>query len=80
MKEDFLVFPLQDATVVLINSVCFSQELLHALGTIINAAPAVHTVLTLRPIGNLQRLLFKKNHTRRMFMGHGVMLCLSVSA
>jgi hypothetical protein len=59
-EGNFLVFPLQDATVVLINSVCFSQELLHALGTMINAAPAVHTVLTLRPIDNLQRLLFKK--------------------
>lgn len=57
---DFFEIPLHPATVVLICSPCFSQDMLLALGRIINHTPSIHTVLTLRPLATLQRLAFKK--------------------
>lgn len=59
-EGDFLEFPLRDASVVLINSVCFSQKLLCALGEMLDACAGIHTVLSLRPVTSLQRLLFKR--------------------
>lgn len=59
-EGSFLEVPLHNASVVLINSVCFNQKLLFAIGDLMNASPGIHTVLSLRPIANLQRLSFKK--------------------
>lgn len=56
----FLETPLIGATVVLINAICFSQDIVQALGNIINQSPSIHTVLTLRPINTLQHHRFKK--------------------
>lgn len=59
MQGDFLNCSIDNATVVLINGVCFNPTMLHILGQLINNTPSVHTVLTLRPIGNLS-LPFRK--------------------
>jgi SAM-dependent methyltransferase len=59
-QGDFLDYSINDASVVLINSVCFSQALLLAIGKLLNTSPHVHTVLTLRPIANLTQVFFKK--------------------
>lgn len=56
----FLEIPVPSATVAIIVSTCFSQPLLNALGKIIETTPSIHTVLSLRPVGTLQRLPFKK--------------------
>lgn len=53
IQGDFLQLPLQNATVVLINGVCFSPSILEALGKKIKNASHIHTILTLRPIGCL---------------------------
>lgn len=57
---DFLKISFPTATVVLIISTCFDQDLLYQLGNVINNTPSIHTVLTLRPMRNLQRLFFKE--------------------
>jgi hypothetical protein len=56
----FLDTSFATATVVLINSTCFPQILLNQLGLIIEKTPSIHTVLSLRPIHTLQRLVFLK--------------------
>jgi hypothetical protein len=48
------------ATVILINAVCFSQDMLCSLGDKINLMPGVRLVASLRPIPTLKRLAFKK--------------------
>lgn len=57
---DFLKIPLEAASVLFIGASCFSPAITYKLGEIINASTHIHTVLTLRPIPNLERLLFKK--------------------
>lgn len=57
---DFLELPLTTATVVLICSQCYSQDMLLALSKIINHSTNIHTVLTLRPLPTLRRLPFKE--------------------
>jgi SAM-dependent methyltransferase len=60
LHGNFLTMPLPDATIVMINSTCFDQPMLHQLGKIINEKTSIHTVLTSRPINTLERLTFKK--------------------
>lgn len=57
----FLEIPLTTATIAMVNSTCFTQSLLNQLGTLIEQTPSIHTVLSLRPIGLLERLAFKKS-------------------
>lgn len=57
---DFLKIPLTDATIALINATCFGHQLLAQLADIIEATPSIHTVLSLRPLANLQRLTCQK--------------------
>ncbi len=56
----FLEIPFHDATVALINSICFPPDVLDPLGSIIDETLSIHTVLTLRPIPTLNRLTFQK--------------------
>jgi hypothetical protein len=56
----FLDISLATASVVLIGSPCFSQDILYPLGKIIDSMPSIHSVLTLRPIGTLKHFSFKK--------------------
>jgi hypothetical protein len=60
LSGSFLDIPLTRATVVLVNGVCFGQQLTNAIGEVIENTPSIHTVLTLRPIATLKRLAFKK--------------------
>jgi hypothetical protein len=57
---NFLEIPLTKVTVALINSTCFTQQLLNDLGKQIEHTPSIHTVLSMRPIHTLERLPFKK--------------------
>lgn len=56
----FLEISITTATVALVSAICYPPAVLYALGTIINNTPSIHTVLTLRPIASLERLVFKK--------------------
>jgi hypothetical protein len=56
---DFFKINFQMATIVFINSICFGQDILIKLGHIINTLPAIHTVITLRPMDNLKQLFLK---------------------
>lgn len=69
---DFLEIDFQKATIVFINSICFGQDLLLKLGHIINYAPGIHTVITLRPIDNLQKVSFKKTIHLESSWGSGL--------
>lgn len=60
VQGDFLQEPWLNATVVFINSICFTQKMLVLLGKKINQSPTIRLVLTLRPIPTLTRLSFKK--------------------
>ena len=60
LSDDFLQTSLDGITVALICSQCYSQTMLHQLGTIIENTATIHTVLSLRPISNLQRLRLTK--------------------
>jgi len=60
LSGSFLDIPFTTATVVFINSTCFTQSLVNELGQIIENTPSIHTVLSLRAIGTLKRLIFKK--------------------
>lgn len=60
IQGDFLQLPWPRATTVLIGSPCFGPSILNKLGERINADSAIHTVLSLRPLGTLQRLPFRK--------------------
>lgn len=57
---DFLKIPLCGATIVLIISTCFTQDILFELGKIINHTSTIHSVFSLRPIATLERLSFRK--------------------
>jgi hypothetical protein len=57
---DFFKIDFQMATIVFINAICFGQDILMKLGQIINTIPSIHTIITLRPIDNLQHLFLKK--------------------
>lgn len=56
LQGDFLQVPLKDVTVMFLCSVCFGQDILCAIGDLINCNANIRTVLTLRPISNLRRL------------------------
>jgi SAM-dependent methyltransferase len=58
---DFFEINFNTATVVFINSVCFGQDIMLKLEKIINSIPSIHTVITLRPMDNLQHVSFKKS-------------------
>lgn len=60
LSGSFLETPFTTATVALINPACFPQSLLNKLGTILEDTPSIHTVLSLRPISTLRRLVFMK--------------------
>lgn len=60
LQGNFLTMPLPPATIILINSTCFSQAMLYTLGKIINQMKSVRMVFTSRPINTLERLCFKK--------------------
>lgn len=57
---NFLEIPFTQATVVLMNSVCFSQQTLAQVAPLIDANPNIHTALSLRPLPGLKRLPFVK--------------------
>lgn len=59
VQGDFLqqFFP---ATIALICSPCFTQEVLNAIGRILDNTQSLHTIFTLRPIETLKRLPFKR--------------------
>jgi hypothetical protein len=57
---DFLTTSFAEATVLLLNSTCYSQEMLLRLGEIINDCPHIRYVLTLRTILNLEKLTLSK--------------------
>jgi len=61
LQGSFLEVSILAPTVALVNSACFTQNLLAALGKVIEATPSIHTVLSLRPIHTLQRLTFSKS-------------------
>jgi hypothetical protein len=60
LHGSFLDISLNGATVVVINSICYSQYFLSRLGEIIDKTPSIHTFMTLRPITTMRRLSFKK--------------------
>lgn len=61
LQGDFLQHrTLANATVVLINSTCFTQAMLLALSKKIENARGVRAVVSMRPLPGLQRLRFKK--------------------
>jgi hypothetical protein len=60
ISGSFLEVPLSMATVVIVNSICYSQTFLRQLGNIIDNTPTIHTFMSLRPINTMQRLRFKK--------------------
>lgn len=60
LQGNFLEIPLTTATIAMVNSTCFTQSLLNQLGALIEKNPSIHTVLSLRPLGRLERLIFKK--------------------
>ncbi len=59
LSGSFLDISFATATVAFINSTCFTQSLVNELGLIIENTPSIHTVLSLRPMGTLKRLVFK---------------------
>lgn len=60
LQGDFLKIAVPKPTVALVTATCFTPSLLAALGKVIESTPSIHTVLSLRPIPTLQRLVFKK--------------------
>lgn len=60
IEGNFLETSFAPATVVLINSVCFSQQTLRQVGELIEKNINIHSLLSLRPIPKLQRLRFIK--------------------
>lgn len=60
LQGDFLKLSVPMPTVALVTATCFTQSLLASLGQIIEQTPSIHTVLSLRPIHTLRRLVFRK--------------------
>jgi hypothetical protein len=56
----FFDLPLADATIILLGSACFSPSMLFKLGHMMNTMPALHTVISLRPLPTLVRLSLTK--------------------
>ena len=59
LAGSFLDIPMTKATVVFINAVCFSPEMMEKLGKMIEYTPGIHTVMSLRPVPRLNRLRFQ---------------------
>lgn len=59
-EGSFLETSLDNSTIALVNSICYSQDFLRTLGRIIDDTPSIHTFMTLRPICTMRRLRFKK--------------------
>ena len=57
---NFLEEPIPSVTIAFVNATCFTQSLLNGLGKILELTPSIHTVLSMRPIGVLERLPFKR--------------------
>lgn len=60
ISGSFFEVPFEHATIALISATCFDQRLLFNLGKLINKHPNIHTVISLRPLLTLERLVFKK--------------------
>lgn len=60
LQGSFFDIPFDTATVVLIGSPCFGPTMLYRLGQLIEQTTSIHTLISLRPIPQLQRLVFKK--------------------
>lgn len=60
IQGNFLQIPFTEATVVLMNSVCFNQTTLRQVAVLIDGNPNIHSLLSLRPLPGLQRLRFVK--------------------
>ena len=60
LQGSFLEVAIPAPTVALVNSACFTQTLVAELGKVIESTPSIHTVLSLRTIHTLQRLIFSK--------------------
>jgi hypothetical protein len=73
IQGSFLTHSFEDASVVLINSMCFTQSLLRALAEKIENTSSIHTVLTLRPLPKLNRLRF--THTQKVQCSWDSALC-----
>jgi hypothetical protein len=56
----FLELPVNIASVVLINAICFDPFMVRQLGALMESTPNIHTVIALRPLPGLQRLRFQK--------------------
>ena len=57
---DFFECDFPDASVVFINSTCFSQSMLYRLSVRLDQHIKVHSILTLKPLPALKRFQFKK--------------------
>lgn len=60
IQADFQTADLSEATVALIASPCFTLSQLRCLGEKLDIVPALHTILTLKPLLNLTRFHFQK--------------------
>lgn len=60
LQGSFFDIPFKGATIALISSPCFTPSMFNQLGHLIDAMPSIHTLLTLRPIPSLKRLVFTK--------------------
>jgi len=60
LSGSFFDIPLTKTTVVFINAICFSPEMMDKLGKIIELTSGIHTVMSLRPIPRLNRLRFQR--------------------
>jgi SAM-dependent methyltransferase len=60
IEGNFLETPFSEATVVLMNSVCFSQQTLAQVAVLIDSNPQIHSLLSLRPLPGIRRLRFVK--------------------
>lgn len=57
---DFLQHSFLDATIGLINSICFTPQLLEALGILLNEVPTLRTIASMRPLSVLNQFSFRK--------------------
>lgn len=60
VRGDFFETSFAKATILLINSTCFSQAMLIKLSSLINQQTAIRYVLTLRPLYNLKNMKLVK--------------------
>lgn len=57
---DFFKIDFTPATIVFINAICFGQDIVRKLGRVLNTLPLIHTIITLRPMDNLNEFFLKK--------------------